>query len=169
MMRLPTEREGFADFNSRVAGLIKLKSTHIYMDTSFLMWLTKIGTTSRKELSGWLAAKCAGRVHVPVWSAHEYLRHHVAATITRDLNVQTRELRGTAGQSYAYLHPFMDSSLSSEFGNIEEFRITARTAFSELKKIVEIVRNWHRQYDTHAKEVISFINDHLTSKTEVFD
>jgi len=37
--------------------------------------MTKIGSPSRRELVEWLTANCAGRIHVPIWAAHEYLKH----------------------------------------------------------------------------------------------
>ena len=168
-MRIPTESEDSAAFMSRVAGLIRRKSTHIYVDTSFLMWLTKVGTTSRGELTEWLKAECAGRVHVPIWSAHEYLRHHVATTILGELEEKTRELNGVASGMYGYFRPFMDGELDFSSSNVAAFRMDVRRMLTQLKKVAQVVGSWKRQYGDHASEVISFINHCALSKTEVFD
>jgi hypothetical protein len=105
-MRIPTETESSTHFVNRVAALLPLNDTQIYVDTSFLMWLSKIGQKSRRQFIDWLAATCPHRVHVPVWSAHEYLRHHVAGTILDDLEKRAKQLTDIATQSYAYLRPF---------------------------------------------------------------
>ena len=82
ILTIPDVSEGSADFKQRLAILINSPPTHIYIDTSFLMGMTKIGASSRQELIGWCQQHCTGRVHVPIWAAHEYLKHHVAGTIT---------------------------------------------------------------------------------------
>ena len=78
ILTIPGETEGWADFKLGLKALFAAQGTHIYIDTSFLMWMTKIGSSSRRELIGWLQQNCPGRVHVPIWAAHEYLKHHVA-------------------------------------------------------------------------------------------
>lgn len=168
-MRIPTEPEDSAAFMTRVAGLIRRKSTHLYVDTSFLMWLTKVGTTSRGELTNWLKAECPGRVHVPIWSVHEYLRHHVATTILGELEEKTRELNGVASGTYAYFRPFMDGALDFSSANVDAFRMGVRSMLTELKNVAQVVGSWKRQYGNHAGEVISFINDCALSETEIFD
>ena len=89
ILTIPDVSEGSADFKQRLAILINAPTTHIYIDTSFLMWMTKIGRSSRQELIGWFQQYCTGRVHVPVWAAHEYLKHYVAGTIVTDLEEKT--------------------------------------------------------------------------------
>ena len=53
ILTIPDATEGSAAFKQRLAILINVPTTHIYIDTSFLMWMTKIGTSSRQELIGW--------------------------------------------------------------------------------------------------------------------
>ena len=72
VLTIPNVTEGSADFKGRLVALIREQSTHIYIDASFLMWMTKIGSRSRRELINWLQLHCPGRVHVPIWAAHEY-------------------------------------------------------------------------------------------------
>src|SRR5689334_9824254 len=111
-MQIPIEFESSTDFSVRVATLVVREDTHIYFDTSFLMWFTKIGRTSRHELLDWLTAKCSERIHVPVWSAHEYLHHHVAGTILGEVDRIATELTDIASRTYANLRPFLDDPLS---------------------------------------------------------
>lgn len=101
ILTIPSETEGSADFKQRLAALFAAQSTHIYIDTSFLMWMTKVGSRSRQELIGWLQQHCAGRVHVPIWTAHEYLKHHGAKTIVAELTEKTNEVAGLVRHTYA--------------------------------------------------------------------
>jgi hypothetical protein len=55
LLTIPSESEGSAAFKERVGIFISVDTTHIYADTSFLMWMTRIGARSRKELTDWLS------------------------------------------------------------------------------------------------------------------
>ena len=57
-LTLSIDVEDSATFRTRLANLIIDQGTHIYIDTSFLMWLTKVGSTSRRELTEWFKKYC---------------------------------------------------------------------------------------------------------------
>jgi hypothetical protein len=83
-MKICTKPKTPAEFTTDVADLLNLSATHIYFDTSFLMWLTMIGGEARLQFIEW--AKTLGeRTHVPLWSMHEYYRHHTGGTLRSDL------------------------------------------------------------------------------------
>ena len=42
ILTIPSETEGSADFKQRLAALFAAQSTHIYIDTSFLMWMSVV-------------------------------------------------------------------------------------------------------------------------------
>ena len=166
ILSIPSSVENVADFRLRIAKLILCEGTHIYIDTSFLMWMTKIGLASRKELTGWLQANCAGRVHVPIWSAHEYLKHHVSGSISQELNTRTKEVQRVAGRSYAYFRPFLDSALDE--GDPAEFRAEARRALDAVQEVANKIAKWKDSYEKNAVEVISFINRLIVDKTTIY-
>jgi len=130
-MRIPLQPEKDADFFTRALGIIRDPRAHIYFDTSFLLWMTTIGTQSRSELLACLNVECQGRLHVPVWSAHEYLYHHVSRTIPIGLADKTRKLKKIT-RLYSELRPFLDEAISSETPSPTALRASARTAFTEL-------------------------------------
>src|SRR4051812_26211117 len=84
-LSIPTQLETAADYKARLGALLRAEGTHVYIDTSFLMWSTKIGPGARGQLLDWLRGDLGERAHVPTWCAHEYLRHHVAGTIVDEL------------------------------------------------------------------------------------
>ena len=79
-MHIPIKPESADDFIERVSGLLQDKRTHLYFDTPFLMWLTTIGPVSRQQFLAW-AGMLGDRTHVPLWSIHEYYRHHRHETL----------------------------------------------------------------------------------------
>jgi hypothetical protein len=165
-MCIPTKGETSSDFVARAAVLLESSDTLVYVDTSILMWLTKIGRTSRRQLFDWLAQNCEGRLFVPVWAAHEYLRHHVERTINSDLDEKADEIAKIAG-AYAYLRPFLDDSLGNETATDQQVR--ARRVLTELEALAGTARKWKREYPVHAADVIEFINTHVPESTTVFD
>lgn len=72
------------------------EGTHVYIDTTFLMWATKIGPASRIELLDWLRTDLNERAHVTTWAAHEYLRHHVAGMLITLLGVMRLSCKAAA-------------------------------------------------------------------------
>jgi hypothetical protein len=168
-MQIPVELESSTDFANRVATLVARSDTRFYIDTSFLMWLTKIGRTSRGQLLEWLKAECNERVHVPVWSAHEYLRHHVAGTIVGELDQMTKELANIAGRTYANLRPFLDDPLGPGTSDAQTQQVTAREALNEIQRLAGVVKKWNEEHEVHAAEVIAFINAHVHDDTQVFE
>ena len=169
ILTIPAQREGSAAFMYRLADLIRDESTHIYIDTSFLMWMTKVGSGSRQELVDWLQHNCVGRVHVPIWSAHEYLKHHVARTIVAELSAKTKEVDSIARRTYAYFRPFIDEPLGQGGEDPYVVRSEAIETLETLKRLNDKVGRWGRSYyDEHASEVISFINDHTPDQTFIY-
>ena len=165
---IPGATEYSGVFLERLASLIVAKSTHVYIDTSFLMWMTKIGSTSRKELIDWLQSNCKGRVHVPIWAAHEYLKHHVARTIVTDLAAKSKELDGLIRRTYVEFRPFIDEPPGEGAKDPSAIRAETRMALNALNALPQIGRQWQKSYENHASEVITFINELTPRRTSVY-
>ena len=159
VLTIPSVTESSSDFKERLVALISEQSTHIYIDASFLMWMTKIGSRSRRELISWLRLNCVGRVHVPIWAAHEYLRHHVAGTIVNELAKKTKEVADLVRRTYTYFRPLIDEPFGSGAKDPSNIRSDTRAALNTLNDLTTITRQWHKSYQKHASEVIAFINE----------
>lgn len=169
ILTIPYETEDSAAFKSRLLELIKDQRAHIYVDTSFLMWMTKIGSQSRREMLDWLEANCGGRVHVPIWAAHEYLKHHVAGTIVTELGEKTDEVAALVGRTYSYFRPFIDEPTGEGAEDPSTIRAATRNALNALDRLAVISRQWHKSYQRHASEVIAFINASTPEASAVYD
>ena len=148
--------------------MLSAPRTHLYVDTSFLMWMTKIGEASRRELLQWMEPACAGRLHVPAWSAHEYLRHHTRRTLVEELKKKTDELATIAGGTFSYIRPFLDDPMGGST-SADAQQATAREALTSLKSLAATASRWKGRYEAHAAEVIGFINRHVVSQSGIFD
>jgi PIN like domain len=168
LLTIPRETEDSAAFKARLSVLINEEKTHIYVDTSFLMWMTKIGSQSRAELIGWLITNCDGRVHVPIWAAHEYLKHHVAGTIVTELSEKADEIAALVGRTYNYFRPFMDEAYGDGAEDPAAIRAATRSALNGLERLGATSRQWHKTYQKHASDVIAFINATSVETTSLY-
>jgi hypothetical protein len=169
ILAIPDETEDSHSFKLRLSSLLTLSTTHVYVDTSFLMWLTKIGSRSRQELFDWLAKNCDGRVHVPIWAAHEYLKHHVAGTIVTELIQKIDEIAALAGGTYGYLRPFMDDAFGEGAEDPAKVRAAARASLNGLDRLASTTRQWRDTYNKHSSEVIAFVNANAFDKTKLYN
>jgi PIN like domain len=169
LLEIPRETESLTNFIVRLTALVTAGDTHIYVDTSLLMWLTKIGSGSRRELFDWLEKNCRGRVHVPIWAAHEYLKHHVAGTIVADLAARTNALADLVGETYSYFRPFIDEPLDDGAQDAATMRAATRSALHGLERLTKVSRRWQKSYPKHAGEVIAFINSFSLENTSIYE
>ena len=143
-------------------------ATHIYVDTSFLMWLTKIGTPSRAQLFAWLTETIPDRLHVPIWAAHEYLKHYTRRTVLDDFTAIRREVQAFARRTYDRLRPFIDEPVGPRARDPATFRTDVRKALNTLDDLLNAAGPWTTEYQRHTTEVLEFINGHTPNSSSVY-
>ena len=158
-LTIPTGRETVDGFITRLREMIASPKTHLYLDTSFLVWMTALGKEARGEFIGWIERVARGRVHVPVWSAHEYLRHHVQDLHGKTLGDIARDLNKVADDAFRTLRPYLDSQIADDPRPPPVVMSSARTSLIDIKRIANAVSKWRKNhYDVNAGEVIGLIN-----------
>ena len=165
---IPPSPRPWAEFSDRIQSLLADNETHIYFDTSFLMWLTKIGTPSRAQLFAWLAETIPDQLHVPIWAAHEYLKHYTKRTVLDDFTTIRKEARSFARRTYDRLRPFMDEPVGSRAYDPAAFRTDIRKALNTLDDLLHTVGPWTAEYQRHTIEVLEFINGHTPNSSSVY-
>ena len=167
-MQLSINTQSWEDFSDKAFALFADDATRIYIDTSFLMWLTKIGPKSFDQFNTWIKTTSDGRIHVPVWAAHEYANHHVAGTLAAELDAAAGELSAIAKSAYGKLRPFLDADLVAG-KSAESQQVQLRSTLSALAAAADHSRRWKNQYKDRTQAVMGFITDHSLQNTSVFD
>jgi hypothetical protein len=163
-MRIFTAVETPEEFTLRVADLLKADATHVYFDTSFLMWLTMVGNEARSQFIQW-AAKLGDRTHVPLWSMHEYYRHHTMGTLRADLGNRADELMTAAKAFQKEVRKYADQPLL--IGQSEAaYQDAVDNILGSLKEISDAAKRW--DYDRCAVEVIAWMNSRACQLPTVF-
>jgi len=152
-------------FIKRAAELLSDPLTSVYIDTSFLMWLTKGGGDSRQQFIAW--AQSAGkRVHVPVWTYHEYYRHHTRDTLRADLSAEAKKLREAAKQYVAIAQTYADNPFRSGFSD-ESFARELKELDAKIKSVTDTAGQW--DYPSAAKQLRDWMSERLCRSRVVFD
>lgn len=167
-LNIPTEAEGSDDYRDRIGRLLAEVGTHVYIDTSFLMWATKIGPASRGELLDWLRTDVGDRAHVPTWAAHEYLRHHVTGTIVGELEKKTSEISQLAGGTFNYFRPFLDDPALPAADPWDRLRSSTRDAINTLGLLAAASKKWKNAYPAHASQIMDYINERVLPVRDLF-
>ena len=132
------------------------------------MWLTKVGTPSRTELFTWLTNTLKDRLHVPIWTAHEYLKHYTKRTVLDEFTTLRNEIQSFTRRTYDRLRPFIDEPLGPRAHDPMRLRSDVRSALGTLDTLLESTRHWKGEYERHAEETIRFINDHTPPESSVY-
>lgn len=169
MLYIPPSPRTWTEFSAGVRSLLDDNATHVYVDTSFLMWLTKIGTPSRTQLFDWLAETIPGRLHVPIWAAHEYLKHYTSRTVLMDFNTLLKEVQYFARRTYDRLRPFIDGPVGPRAYDPGTFRTDVRKALRTLDGLLQTAGPWTTVYQCHTTEVLEFINGHTPDSSSVYN
>ncbi|TIP18413.1 MAG: hypothetical protein E5X66_15625 [Mesorhizobium sp.] len=148
--------------------MIRLPGSHIYIDTSFLMWMFKIGPESREEFSAWLKQVCGDRISVPTWSTHELYRHHVEKRLPTDVEEHIKKLNGLVGESFSMFWTLFDEPLGGA-PSVGHQRDQARDALRSVRTLTDRAAAWSANYDRNAREVIDFANRHALKGGALFD
>lgn len=168
-LSIPYDHDDSATYFEKIARLLSAPDTHLYIDTSFLMWSTKIGPASRAELLIWLRDVLGERAHVPTWAAHEYLRHHVAGTIVDELSKKTKEVTKLAGRTFNYFRPFLDDPALPASDGYDRIRAATREAINTLGRLADASNKWKNAYADHSREIIEFINERVIPAGALFE
>ena len=164
---VPLEAEDSRALAEKAARLLEDSRTHIFIDTSFLMWMIRIGGAPRRELIDWMEKTAAGRLHVPAWSAHELYRHHVEGTIAGELTSTLEEFERLAKKSFDLIWPLLSEPLAGA-ASAQAQRNEAREAMRSTRAVIEHARHWRGSYAGHAATVIDFANRHAMRESGVF-
>src|ERR1700722_19763653 len=82
-MQLDPLVRDYSNYLEELMGSLRSSSTRVYLDTSLLIWLIRIGKEARDEFFDWCKGRAVGSIRIPVWAAHELHRHNLSQTVRR--------------------------------------------------------------------------------------
>lgn len=160
-IEIPLKQWTPEEYCLKAASLFKDPKCQIYIDTSFLMWLTKIGPTARREFVDWVEKTSAGRYVVPVWAAHEYQQHHSRKTVLKEGLEPLVKTINSAGRSlYKQLHPYLQSPLPEGKPDASEQQTEVLELLRDISKLATTLDGWKETFQSNSTDVLAFINGH---------
>lgn len=141
-------------FIQRASAILGDPSTAVYIDTSFLMWLTKGGADSRQQFFDW-ATTLGDRVHVPLWTYHEYYRHHNHDTLRSELDAEKKKLREATKNYVELAKTYADDPFKSGF-SADAFHRELEDLQKKINEVTETAAKWdYERATTHVSEWMS--------------
>jgi len=154
-----------AAFIKQAAATLADPKTVVYVDTSFLMWLTKGGQESRRQFLVW-ADSLGDRVHVPVWTYHEYYRHHTRSTMRCELSNEATKLVDAANQYARIAKGYADDPLKAGYLP-ETFDRELDQMVARIKEVTETGALW--DYVSATKQISEWMSRRLCRSKVVFE
>jgi hypothetical protein len=169
-LTIPTTSLSVAQFIEEAEAFLLQESTHIYLDTSFLVLLTTLGKDARREFLGWMEKLGIERFHIPIWAGHEFLTHHVQDMIGDMLTSTASKLNTLADSTYGLLRPFLDEPIAGDGRSPQELQVYARDTLVQLKHLANQMTQWKGQhYEEHFNEVANLIAEIGLKGRGIFD
>ena len=170
-MLLPPLTTGLAEYHQGIADALADPLAKIYVDTSMLMWLLKIGRTARLEFLTWCRRpELATRIFVPVWSVHELYQHLQKRTVPAEDRENTQRYETSLRTLVEHADTVGDDSLctNSNFTGRIDLLENLRRLGNEISDCVRVLKATASVYDQAVADVTSFVNERSLG-TDVFD
>ncbi len=166
-LSFPVEDDGWdaTEFIRQTAAILRDPQTAIYIDTSFMMWLTRGGDDSRQQFIDW-AATFGDRVHVPLWTYHEYYRHHNHDTLRAELADERKKLVDAANRYVALARQYADDPFDRNF-SAAAFHRDLDELVGKVNHVTTTAAGWN--YAKAAKQVSDWMAQRLCRSKVVFD
>lgn len=169
-MQIPNRAQTLGDFVSETANVIKSPNTYIYIDTSFLVWLAKLGHSARDEFFRWTHEIGETKFFVPAWASHEFTRHYVQKLIPSTLTKTANDLEKTADNTYSFIRPFLDIEIDTDLRSSDEVKVEVRDALIKLKGVAASIKKLRNSnLDLNFEAVIDFINANCIRSGDLFN
>jgi len=164
-MLIPVSVETAEDFIGRAKDRLAEENTHVYVDTSMLMWLTAVGPSSRAVFIDW-ASTLGERIHVPTWSVHEYYRHHQRRSQVNEIAEKCSAVEKALKDLKSHMRVYADGPLVPERPDMT-FQRDLEAASEHVENAIKLAQAW--DYDAAALEVIAWMNSRALATTGVFE
>ena len=161
-VKLQAGKVSQSDLYAKIAIALRSPETIVFVDTSMLFWLYKLGRRARVEFFDWVRADLKGRFFIPVWSAHEIQRHLVndQASLTPIIK-QRKTLIAALKEMTALTSLHVDDDFPHE-------KYADRSAYlAELdrstKELIEItgLSGIKPDWEKISEDVVPFVNEHI--------
>jgi hypothetical protein len=152
-------------FMDDFATALDAERTKLYLDTSLLIWLIRLGAHARAEVLAWFRGRTVETVKVPVWAAHELHRHIINNTARKNLSETVGDLTSKYDDFVRMAAERADDAVcvtkgyTSRSSFITELELTS-VHIKQLTRVV-VLDDEHLQAAT--KEVIDFANERILS------
>jgi PIN like domain len=152
-------------FMTDFVGSLQSEETYLYLDTSFLIWLIRLGSEARSEILEWLRERPSTGVRIPVWAAHELHRHVIAATAKSNLTTTVQDAISKLGDFIRIAAERADNKIctANGFADRAAFLRELLLSYEKITHLAKVAQLDDPALQAATQEVITFVNAHVLS------
>jgi hypothetical protein len=162
-MQIPDPIIRLKDYHSTLEAALSDPDTPLYIDTSVLLWLAKIGAEARGQFLNWCRVALAGRVFIPIWAAHELYQHLRESELQGDFSKKAEHYRKTLSQLLQDISITADTAVSTvtKHASTDELVRHARKSIMDINDVLDGIQKCKGRHAQAIAEMIVFVNERL--------
>lgn len=168
-MKVGVVAAGLKEFLADLESLLSDARTVVFVDSSLLIDNLKLGPKALDELHGYLETTLKGRLHVPLWAAHEFHQHLVKGTAASQTSMALRDMERVGQRLYKEIAPALSEAADTPTRTAEQHRLLVRSALQDLTAAAKLLQNWTKRVQPESqKKVVDFVNSHCLRSHTIF-
>lgn len=150
----------FESFLKDFVAALDAPQTLVYLDTSVLMWLVRLGAEARKEFLDWCRARKTATVRVPVWAGHEFHKHLTRGTVQKNIRATLSATQAKYDEFVRLANERADGATATAKGYLGRggFVSEIEASWARLSALATTIDMDDASHEKAAKEVIEFVN-----------
>jgi len=171
-LRMPSQELDYNYYQESLYSCLSRESTHVFIDTSVLLWLYSVGSTVRNAFINWAKPLSdEGRLHVPGWVVHEFSQK-VSADDVKAVVSYVGGIR-SAVKTHAYIREnarlVIDERLSSRFNSTpKDLVANIESALDTLEKLSALLQGVNQNLKAKIDNEIFPLVDSCAIDSDVF-
>jgi hypothetical protein len=162
-MRIDKMVRDYPAFLKDLIEALNSDKTYIYLDTSLLMWLIRLGANARNEFIAWCDNRAATTVRIPVWAAHELHRHLIAGTVGSNLKKTIGDARAKYDDFIRLAAERADEALclAKGYPGRASFVGDLELSYERFQKLTRVIEGDDNYIYEAGGDVIAFVNKYV--------
>lgn len=149
--------------------LLQDPNTGVFVDASVLIDSLKLGPRAVQELIEFLQTTLAGRIHVPLWAAHEFQQHLVKGTALSQLTATLKGMQQLGERVYSEIAPALSEAEDLPKWTAEQHRIHVRGALQDLAHSANLLKKWAQEVHPGVQaKLAEFVTAHCLRSKGIF-
>jgi hypothetical protein len=168
-MKVGAVAPGLKEFLAELGEIISDSRTAVFIDASLLIDNLKLGPKALDELHSFFESALKGRIHVPLWAAHEFHQHLVRGSAATQTSAALKDMERIGQRLYKEIAPALSEATDTPTRTAEQHRLLVRSALQDLNTSAQLLQAWTKKVRSETeRRVVDFVNSHCLRSESIF-